>query len=697
MMTETLFIRATKARSPKRLLICVICTAIFLLANWRFAPLFELENHASDWFQRLGRRTPMDSRLVLIGIDRPAYDEVILKTEAASDPVLAALRERFPWERKVWTALVERLAKAGAKTIVVDLFFRGATADDAALREVLDRYADRVVIGSQIVIEQTARGEYSSVIAPSGTLIGSEDAPGLFDKRVGFVNAWADKDNVVRGTRFRASNRELSGMLPGTPDATIESLAARALAAFGEAARVPRSNGFQRFRFTGPPGEWNEIPIGDVLTPKLWEANFGGGKFFRDKLVLIGPTATIFQDLHPTPFKAPMRGQEIHLNVINAALHGEFIHELSRWGDSALILLAGLVAAALSQSVRQPARRLVSLVGLSVAYLLAAFWLFNHFNLSMVVITPGLTLTCAGLALLGDDFIAERLERMKLSHTMGLYFSPSVLRAVLNDQGSMTPRSAAVCMLMTDLRNSTPLAELLGPEGMFQLLNNVFAVQTEAVMSEQGNLEHFLGDQFLSYWGAPKQQTDAADLSLRAAQKLIVGMENLRAGLPDPVAKLFGYGVALHSGVVLVGNKGSAQRMDYGLVGDAVNEAARIEALTKFYGVRLIVSRDTIAQLTKQGTRRLLDQVIVKGKSAPVDLFECENPAVPRYFSELCQRYKAAYSEYVFGRFTVAQALFENLANEFTDEPSRVLAERCRELAKTPPTDWKAVWKLENK
>ena len=83
---------------------------------------------------------------------------------------------------------------------------------------------------------------------------------------------------------------------------------------------------------------------------------------------------------------------------------------------------------------------------------------------------------------------------------------------------------------------------------MFDLLNRVFEAQTGAIMGEEGNLEHFLGDQFLSYWGAPQKQPDAADRAERAAHKLIRAMEALRATLPPEVQKLFGYGVALHSG-----------------------------------------------------------------------------------------------------------------------------------------------------
>jgi adenylate cyclase len=308
-----------------------------------------------------------------------------------------------------------------------------------------------------------------------------------------------------------------------------------------------------------------------------------------------------------------------------------------------------------------------------------------------------LVLFASSLIVLAYDFVLERLERMKLRNTMGLYFSPRVLEAVLADPGSMEPRRADVTLLLTDLRNSTPLAEALGPQGMFELLNRVFEAQTNAIMSEEGNLEHFLGDQFLSYWGAPQAQPDAADRATRAAMKLIAAMEKLRPALTPEVRKLFGYGVALHSGGVLVGNKGSAQRLDYGLVGDTVNEAARVEALTKHYGVRLLVTGVTFARLSMRGAHRLVDRVVVKGKSEPVELFECENPCIPADYPELCRHYQTAHDAYSSGRFTEAQAQFEKLVQEFSDGPSKTLSARCAELMAHSPAAWKGVWKMDAK
>jgi len=110
-----------------------------------------------------------------------------------------------------------------------------------------------------------------------------------------------------------------------------------------------------------------------------------------------------------------------------------------------------------------------------------------------------------------------------------------------------------------------------------------------------------------------------------------------------------------------------------------------------------LVSRDTLAQFGAQGVRRLVDRVIVKGKSEPVELFECENPCTPPNFSDLCNRYKAACDEYFFGRFAEAQMQFEKIAAEFSDGPSRALAERCAHLVASPPEDWKGIWKMEAK
>jgi adenylate cyclase len=687
-------------RSVIVLSICAVCTLAFLYLWARgFDPLRQVEFSVQDWQMRQGRKTPVDDRLVLIGIDKAIYSADFSDEELQAEPALKLLQTDWPWSRALYARLIEKLSAAGAKVIVFDLVSEAPTDGDEAFHEAFEKYKDRVVIGYGINSGTTERGNTSELQLPNPTILPHEEGDAAVqDDRLGYVNFWPDPDNTIRQTIYRQTGAQAGYVVKG--QTIMESLDARALRKFGHADDIPAKLDSIRFRYGNAPGYGYKInPIGDVLSPNYWKHNYADGAFFKDKLVLIGPTSAILQDEHDTPFVTPkqMLGPEIQLNVIAAALHHEFFQECSFRAELLIIALGGVLAGALCFVVRHPVQRLFGVVGLSLGYWFLAQLLFDHAGRVIPVASPLMVLISSSVIAFAYDFVLEQLERMKLRHTMGLYFSPRVMEAVLSDPGSMQPRRADVVLLLTDLRNSTPLAETLGPQGMFELLNRVFEVQTNAIMAEEGNLEHFLGDQFLSYWGAPQKQPDAADRAERAAMALITAMEKLRATLTPEVQKLFGYGVALHSGSVLVGNKGSALRLDYGLVGDTVNEAARVEALTKFYAVRMLVTRDAFAQFKTQLMRRLLDRVIVKGKSEPVELYECENPCTPPNYGEICVRYKTAYDEYFFGRFVEAQKQFDALVHDFSDGPSRVLSARCNALQTHPPTNWHGIWKMDAK
>ncbi len=684
--------------------ICLACSVLALLLSGvikeiPYAPLKQVETFSEDVRTRLGRKTALSEDLVLIGIDRPQYAATDFSEETLeSAPILKELQKGFPWSREVWAELTDKLVAAGAKVVAFDLIFGSPNPGDDRLSEALARHKDKVVIGYSLSTQKTDRGDFQQLIAPNQVVLPAGDSETLVqDDRVAYVNILRDGDGIVRRTRFRQTGAQAGFVVDG--EVVMESLAARVLRKFGRPEDVPKEFQTTRFRFGNPPGTGYKIhPIGDVLSPRVWEKNYANGAFFRDKIVLIGPTAGIFHDETDTPFaERQMNGPEIHLNIIAAALQHEFLREVPPIPAMAITVLACLLAGALSFHNFQPAERLGTLVLTVVSYWVLAQWFYDRSGWVVPVAAPLLALTTSGVLILFYDFFQERIDRVKLRHTMGLYFSPTVLDAVLADPGSMEPKHADVTLLLTDLRNSTPLAEILGPQGMFNLLNQVFEAQTNAIMREQGNLEHFLGDQFLSYWGAPQPQPDAAERSLRAAKALITAMEALKPKFSEQVSKIFGYGVALHSGRVLVGNKGSALRLDYGLVGDAVNAASRVEALTKYYGVRLLISREAFVQIQEPGPHRLIDRAIVKGKTEPIELLECENPCTPPNYAKLCEEYEKAYALYGEGRFAEAKALFEGLHATFSDGASRTLAERCAHLIEVPPVGWKGIWKMESK
>lgn len=463
--------------------------------------LDEVENYTQDVRTRMGRGTPVDPQLVLIGIDRPKYEASDFSEETLqAAPVLRELQSNFPWSRVVMAELIHKLSAAGARAVVFDFVFEPSNPGDAALRRALEEHRDRVVIGCSLGVQKTDRGDFLQLLTPNADVLPAANNDALVqDDRVGYVNIPQDFDGIVRRANFRQTSDQAGSVV--SDQVILESLAARALHKLGRSDAIPLGTATHRFRYGNAPGQGYKVhPIGDVLAPKLWRDNYQSGAFFRDKLVLVGPTADIFHDEHDTPFVLPKRqmlGPEIHLNIIAAALHGEFLRELSRWPTLFIVLLGGLLAGLLSAVVRQPVKRLVALAALVVGVWFLAQALWDHAGLVIPVAVPLLVLVVSSLCVLAYDFVLEQLERLKLRHTMGLYFSPRVLEVVLADPGSMTPRRAEVTMLLTDLRNSTPLAEMLGPQGMFDLLNRVFEVQTAAIMGEEGNLEHFLGDQFL--------------------------------------------------------------------------------------------------------------------------------------------------------------------------------------------------------
>ena len=216
-------------------------------------------------------------------------------------------------------------------------------------------------------------------------------------------------------------------------------------------------------------------------------------------------------------------------------------------------------------------------------------------------------------------------------------------------------------------------------------------------MSEDGSVEHFVGDQFVGYWGAPDAQKDAADRAFRAALKVIGSLESLRNQLPPEKAALFGYGLALHSGKAIAGNKGSFQRLDYGLVGDLINSAARVESLTKYYGVRFLMTRPAYQYLNDPPCCRIIDQVVVKGRTTPLEIIEPKHGFSPPNFDSLCARYAQAFKLYQAGDFGSAIKQFTLLVDNDSDNPSRTMAARCQALLEKDIASWSGIYHLESK
>src|SRR5438105_9832052 len=349
-------------------LICVFCTGLifsghffpdvpFISAPWRG------EQSLEDLLRREGRKTPAPSDFVFLGIDQSTLQlPPLTAEEIAGNRAFQLMTEKpFPWSRVVWAILLDRLFSAGARLVMFDMIFSPPNDGDPAFHAALDRYQDKVVLGANFDMANSAQA-----VTPNNTLI---PPPQLQDDRVGFVNFWADPiDGKIRAVTYRVTDRQLADLPPDRSEEIYQSLSARALAKIGHANDVPRDFHGHLIRFTSPDA-FAPRPLYEVFDPKFWHSNYADGAFFKDKIVMVGASAQVMHDVFDTPMDPTTLGPALHLQAMAAAMNHEFLRPTSAKIDLALVGAAGLVAWSLVAFLRRPLLCLGGLVLITVAYL----------------------------------------------------------------------------------------------------------------------------------------------------------------------------------------------------------------------------------------------------------------------------------------------------------------------------------------
>jgi adenylate cyclase len=605
--------------------------------------------------------------------------------------------------------IIREASALGANVIAFDILFARAKPETA--QPLLDAIAEykNVVLAEAL---NAAPGEAQpSIHIRSFPFKDPAPAPG------GLINLSADADGVIRQYSF----------VHPTKDGYQPSLA---LAAYLV------SLGLDWEKDVSFPGtlvaQWNElspvdfvtmiprrVPVGPVLLNIRcpWAVESGPAAFdymnlrqldalfekagtapsmkpLNNKILFVSYVAIGQGDLGATVFGPHEPLIYLHSTALDDLMQSRWLKRTGRFAD-VLWLLSTLLVLAGARFCRYKWALVLWWMGGVVLMVSAGGAFLLWLNLVVPTVATASLWTIAIVLEIARRHTSELAERQRLRSTMGLYFSPRVLNDVLQNPGRLEPKRVEITVLLTDLRNSTALAEQLGTERMLSLLNRIFTVENSAVFAEEGSMEKPVGDQFLAYWGAPDPQPDAADRALRAAVTVIEGMQSLRETFDSQTRELFGYGVALNAGESLIANIGSAQFFHYGPVGDLMNATARVESLTKYYGVLMLVTREFFERVSQRPEARVIDRVIVKGKSVPVELMEVRHKFSPENFQEIAKRYTEAFVLYQEGKFRDAETLFRALSK--FDKPSSVMAERCVDLATHPPENWRGVFVLATK
>lgn len=634
---------------------------------------------------------------VIVGIDQKSYQALLARHGPLSG-----------WPRTLYADALAALRRAAPRVIVLAIFFDAERPEDGALALAM-RQAGTVVVP---VVAQGPKAfdprpgvaqEFETFVRPAATVRRAAVDEGL-------ANITTSRDSVVRGLPLllRARGEELPSLAltvvarftrrPAVLDARAEPGLVHAA---GRSIPVVEHD-TMLIDFLGPPSEPGAAgPFRIISFVDLLEGRFDPA-LVRDRIVLLGPTIRGV-DEHATPTTADTRmwGVEILGSAVETVLHQRFLVPVPRAVTVALIGLMALLAALVVAAWRPVTAGLAVAAGLAL-YGTGAALLFER-GVVLDLIFPPAALLIGFATALASRLVAEQAEQRVIREAMGRYLSPAVSQWVLADPDRLRlgGETREMTVLFSDLRQFTTLAHALPPPTLVTLLNTYRAAMADVVFRHDGVLAQYAGDAIEAFWNAPMDQTDHTRRACLTALDMVGALATLRPAFAARGWAHLDLGVGINTGRMVVGNMGSKDRLIYTAVGDPVNVAARLESLSKEYGVRIVVGEATQAAEPQAFVYRFLDRVMVKGRAEALSCYEVLaragglDPAGERRLA----RYHEAIALYQARHWDDAARLFDELGRETpADGPTAVYRRRARTLlADPPPADWDGVFVADSK
>jgi class 3 adenylate cyclase/CHASE2 domain-containing sensor protein len=600
-------------------------------------------------------------------------------------------------DRRPQARLLDKLGEAGAKTVVYDIIFDRESKDPsidkefaAAIRRFrgVDPNGDPIPgMPQRHVLLACGRKTFSMTGAAGEQLLPPTDV--LLDAADDFGLVACDDDAY--------NIRKIS---TGTPDEA--SLIWKTATALGVPLEEQSRMETRWLNFAGPPPDARNrgatAPIQSCGAESVLLGGMNAG-FFRDKVVIIGGEPGIVgealgKDLFATPFhrfqiggKLPlMSGVEVQANGLENLLQQNWLTRSSRDFDLYLIIVCGILAGAGLTFIR-PIRGIITAVVLmhvcGVAGVLAMHYGRVWFPWSVVAMLQVPVALVWGIA--ARSYV-ERFFRIKISAEQAAiraafakYLSPQMLDRLTTEgfNTNLGGEKVQAAMMFTDLEAFTDMCERIrDPQRIVETLNDYFERTTGSIFDDDGVIIKFIGDAIFAAWGAPLPDPAAPTKAVRAAWKLFASDKLVVDGEEMKTR------IGLHFGEVVAGNIGSARRVDYTLIGDAVNLASRLEGLNKMFDTHILMSAAIHARLDGEFRTRRVGKFCVKGRKEFTDVYELLGPARETQEPEWISLYHQALAALDQNDTRTALELF-TAANAKRgsrgDGPSRFFIERLQQ------------------
>jgi len=690
------------------------------------------------WLSAHAERLPQATPIVIADID-----EESLKREG-----------RWPWSRDKLARLTQQLTQAGATVIAFDVVF--AEPEESAFMAWLQRqsnaalppqqlkalyerwnpdrrFAEALQSGDSVLgfffqaSAQQRTGQLPRAVAVLPTAAATEHKTAVILSQAGytanipliaqsaagggFVTTYADADGVIRRTPLIMAHdgkiypslalaAAMSFLLVEDLDVQFESIGEVLTVASVTLSDQPiYTDGLGRVLvpYHGKPSPIRYLPAWRVLQETPEQLALDGA------IVLVGGSAIGLFDRVNTPLATAFPGVEVQANVVHGLLTNQFPYRPA-WEPGATfsqLLLTGLLLT-LMMPRRSPSAQ--------------AYWSFGTLagwtGLNLFVwIGSGLDLPLAStyllvLALAGwfmfEGFVRENRARQVVTSMFGQYVPSAHIDQMLSspESYSMDGQSREMTVLFSDIRRFTSISESLSAAELKMLLNFYFTPITEVIFRHGGTIDKYVGDMVMAFWGAPLADAQHRRNAVLAALEMIAVTEHLREELRARNMPEIDIGIGLNTGFMNVGDMGSEYRKAYTVLGDAVNLGSRLESLTKFYGVNILVGAETV-QGTDEIAFRFIDRLQVKGKNEPIDAFEplglvSDISAIQR---EELAHYEAAVDAYRARLWNQAEQGFQQLSElNHGCKLYRVYLQRIQELREQDlPDDWNGTFRHTSK
>ncbi|MFQ5765557.1 MAG: adenylate/guanylate cyclase domain-containing protein, partial [Rhodospirillales bacterium] len=384
-------------------------------------------------------------------------------------------------------------------------------------------------------------------------------------------------------------------------------------------------------------------------------------------------------------------GALIHAAAVNTLLRGDALVRLDRAGTFAATAASGTLLAILF-FLLAPAPGALAVLGVLAAEGGIAAVAFRHGTVAPII-ALGLEAAYVFAAVYAFRFVVEDRIKRRIKRAFEHFLAPALVERLSESTEALKlgGETRRVTIMFSDIAGYTTLSEGMRdkPEQLVDVLNRYFTVLTGVVERHQGYVASFIGDAIMALWGAPASDPEADRNAVAAA---LDGLAALDAFNRDVVQgeyglEAIGTRIGVNTGSAVVGNTGSASRLNYTATGDTTNLAARLEGANKLYGTRLMISAETARGLDGTFVLRRIDRLVVKGRSEPIEVYEVVDYR-DRVGADALARiadFEAALDQYNQRRFQAAKAVFERLAVD--DKAAAVYVERCIHYASEPPSD----------